>query len=373
MHPEPARRATIRLAALVAGVASLLAAGPIPRAGGTDVEPRLMAVRFDVGPAAGGEADGPLSAAPPAEVAHYASLQVDHAGVTRRLQPVAGPVTASATSGATGLAAELDGLRLGPAAEGFDDALSQAFASPSVGHLARIEADGSAGPAVVDLALPRALGPGDYLLVQEAGGDDRIEIEALGPDGASLGRARVVGPPYRWNSGRQTPEGTDQWASVVAPSDWAVSGTATTLRIRATRAEVKVLLLEPAVDDVAPTAPAVGVEPAVGAEPAVGTATEAAPAIHTVARAEPGPVVPAVSAPADPAAAVPVPVAVDRVAAPTALAMTGVRTEPWVLVGLATGCIFVGYTAVAAFRRPAHRATPGEPSGHAQLDALGFE
>ncbi len=57
----------------------------------------------------------------------------------------------------------------------------------------------------------------------------------------------------------------------------------------------------------------------------------------------------------------------------TALAMTGVATEPWTLVALATGLMFFGYTIVVAFRRPRHRPEPGEAAGHAQLDALGFE
>jgi len=53
--------------------------------------------------------------------------------------------------------------------------------------------------------------------------------------------------------------------------------------------------------------------------------------------------------------------------------MTGVSTDPWVLVTLATGLIFFGYTAVAAFRRQDEESRSGEPSGHAQLDALGFD
>ncbi len=50
-----------------------------------------------------------------------------------------------------------------------------------------------------------------------------------------------------------------------------------------------------------------------------------------------------------------------------------VLREPWILVALITGCIFFGYTTVVAFRRPAHHPRPGEPRGHAQLDALGFD
>jgi hypothetical protein len=55
--------------------------------------------------------------------------------------------------------------------------------------------------------------------------------------------------------------------------------------------------------------------------------------------------------------------------------MTGMPTEPWLLVVLAMGLIFFGYTTFSAFRRPqAERLpVPGEPAGHEQLDALGFD
>lgn len=56
--------------------------------------------------------------------------------------------------------------------------------------------------------------------------------------------------------------------------------------------------------------------------------------------------------------------------APTQLAMTGVPTEPWILVILAMGLIFVGYTAFAAFNGASRS---GEVRGHDQLDFLGFD
>lgn len=56
--------------------------------------------------------------------------------------------------------------------------------------------------------------------------------------------------------------------------------------------------------------------------------------------------------------------------APTQLAMTGIRTEPWILVVLAMGLIFTGYTAYAAF---AGATRNGEVRGHDHLDFLGFD
>ena len=55
---------------------------------------------------------------------------------------------------------------------------------------------------------------------------------------------------------------------------------------------------------------------------------------------------------------------------PTELAMTGVRTEPWILVILALGLILIGYTAYTAFSRPVGRDLL---RGHALLDRLGFD
>lgn len=54
----------------------------------------------------------------------------------------------------------------------------------------------------------------------------------------------------------------------------------------------------------------------------------------------------------------------------TQLALTGLVTEPWVLVIFAMAFIFIGYTAYAAFRQ---NMPTDENSGHDQLDALGFD
>lgn len=59
-------------------------------------------------------------------------------------------------------------------------------------------------------------------------------------------------------------------------------------------------------------------------------------------------------------------------APPPQLAMTGVRTEPWILVIFAMGLIFTGYTAFAAFNG-AVSGRNEEACGHAQLDSLGFD
>lgn len=60
----------------------------------------------------------------------------------------------------------------------------------------------------------------------------------------------------------------------------------------------------------------------------------------------------------------------DDGAIPTQLAMTGVRTEPWIMVILAMGLIFIGYTAVVAYTTS---TAGGRDRGHDQLDSLGFD
>ncbi|MGB5758092.1 MAG: hypothetical protein WBM50_14335, partial [Acidimicrobiales bacterium] len=57
-------------------------------------------------------------------------------------------------------------------------------------------------------------------------------------------------------------------------------------------------------------------------------------------------------------------------AAVTQLALTGMVTEPWVMVIFAMAFIFFGYTIYAAFQPDEDSR---EPSGHDQLDALGFD
>lgn len=54
----------------------------------------------------------------------------------------------------------------------------------------------------------------------------------------------------------------------------------------------------------------------------------------------------------------------------TELALTGMVTEPWVIVIFAMAFIFIGYTAFAAFKE---RSNGDRTKGHDQLDALGFD
>ncbi len=56
----------------------------------------------------------------------------------------------------------------------------------------------------------------------------------------------------------------------------------------------------------------------------------------------------------------------------TELALTGMLTEPWVIVIFAMAFIFIGYTAFVAFKERESRAA-GKSKGHDQLDALGFD
>ncbi|MEL6985815.1 MAG: hypothetical protein AAFO29_25525, partial [Actinomycetota bacterium] len=211
----------------------------------TENEPRLRAVRFELSPVER-DGDGPLTPSGQAEAADYAELQVDHGGVARRLQPLAGSFRAEPSAGQLSLSVEIEGLRIGPAADGFVDTLSQVAASASVGSFVRIDSAGADERAAVDIRFPRPLEPGDYLLVQEAGGDDTIELVGLDAGGSAVGPTMEVGAPYRWNSGRRSTEGDLHWATIVDPSLWIADEEVTGLRLVADQAEVKVLVLEPA-------------------------------------------------------------------------------------------------------------------------------
>ena len=181
------------------------------------------------------------------------------------------------------------------------------------------------------------------------------------------------------DTGQQTGTGDHQWVSVVAvPGEGA---TVDVLRVRSAKAEIKVLILDghTAAGDVSvgdPAATGQVVPVGLGTPPSEHTSTTEtappaelastdpteAPVVETTA---PPPVEPAQQLDDQPA---------EAPARPTELAMTGVTNEPWMLVLIATGLIFFGYTLVAAVRRPA----PGPGSeqrmqGHALLDALGFD
>lgn len=392
---------------------------------GAEDEPRLRAVRFELSPGDRPE-DGPLTASGEAMSTQYAELQVNHGGIARRLRPLAGSFTATPVAAPLGLAVEIEGLRIGPAADGFTDTLGEVVANPSVGTFLRFDTNGVGEPAVVDITLPRPLETGDYLLVQEAGGDDSVELFGLDSGGQTTGPARTVTSPYRWNSGRMTADGERQWASIVDPSAWIGDEPVTGIRIVGAKAEVKVLVLEPATGviplplaDIEIEAPptAIPIPGAAAATTPIPIPSEAAPfpeatdastpadsgepvttedespaavpMVESVPDPAPEPVQEPATEPADGEAAAvaqPAPApAADEILAlpaqtsdveqapPVVLAMTGVSTDPWVLVALATGLIFFGYTTFTAFRRPAHEAGPGESKGHDQLDALGFE
>jgi hypothetical protein len=411
------RRVVAGFAALVAAALPLLVCAPV----GAQSDPvDLVSVHFELTTEAPAAA-GPLSAAPATAPIRYDSVQIEHRGVARRLRPVGGSVTVTRSVGeATAVVAEADGLRIGPSAEGYGAALPGFATSPSLGHFVRIDAAGAEGGVVLDLDLGRPLGPDDYLLVQEAGGDAAIRIESLAGPGGPTGAVTDIGAPYAWNTGHRIEPGQELWATVVPVPLPADGSTASGLRIRTASAELKVLVLGPALAGATAATPA-AVEAGPTSAAATPAAVEAGPTSAaaaaapvevatppTVASSEtpttaPAPApeevevdaetdsgaaaddsTPSVPVPPSDSAPAPVEPLVEAVTAPTparsaaspatALAMTGMPTEPWVLVGLATGMIFFGYTTVAAFRRPSsHRAKEGRVNGHAQLDALGFD
>lgn len=540
-HPGPFRYAgaaglfSVAMAVMIAVLAAsvLVAVGVAMAAEGT----RLTSVQFDLERAPGDGSEGPLSAGSTPTRARYHSAVVADGGAERIVQPLTGSVSVNLSqSAASAVAADLDGLRVGPAAADFGDSLADAISSPSLGRFARIESPGSS--VSLDLRYARPLHQGDYLLVQEMGGDTAIELVALGADGEPIGPARTVGPSYQWNTGHGSSTGVDFWAGVVGAPGLGEGAAIHGIRVTATVAEVKVVAMElgaapslPApvaegatgpptggdpLDDGAATDAAsqppfaaiglgMGVVPAVAVdgagcqqavagggtppepggsatfcfavtntgtvdvtdvsitdrrvglvdavlpraegpevlapgqqaiyyhyatpEPGAGDGSALATARPTTGLAEsevdvqpataetaldlaqpvgespesemaaeqpggdpaatetaaepaqagtPGPTTPPTTTPANDSEASGTDIGPQQSdPAPTALAMTGMPTEPWSIVVLAMGLIFFGYTTVTAFRRPMgagrHRRPAAEPAGHEQLDALGFD
>lgn len=341
-------------------------------------------VQFEIGAPGAESASNPLQAATPGGPADYRSVGVDLAGAPHRFSLLGGPVEAS-VGGATDLvAAQIDGLRIGSSAPGFGEAVIQAMGSTSVHRSIRIGDGVVAAPAWIDLRFSRPLGAGDLVLVQEAGGNDLIELVALDSEGTVLAAPVVVGPIYQRDTGHQTNVDERQWVSVMpVPGNGA---DVDVLRVRSAKADLKVLILDgrSAVGDVSvEAAPADAVVPIGLATPPSEhtTTTEPTPATEpppaelatpepptdppVVETTMPAPVEPAEQSDDQPA---------EAPAQPTELAMTGVANEPWLLVLIATGLIFFGYTLVAAVRHPA--GGPGREErmqGHALLDALGFD
>jgi hypothetical protein len=392
----------------VAAVALLVS---LPVVGATEPETRITSVHFEVGQPE--QADGGLlSAQGTATPARYRSLVVEDRGIELGLEPLGGRVGVTVSQDhVAALAADLDGLRIGSAAPDFANSLAEAASSGDVHGFVRMAAPAGDQTVHLDVTYSRMLGRGDYLLVQDLGGDGVIELRALDSEGATLGTPITVGPTYQWNTGHGVGDSL-AWASAVGVHRFGTGDQpVAVIRASGTDAEFKVIALAPATEasSQAPVGEASLEAPATEAssQAPVGEAssqaevdnhqTEAQPeaaAVLTVdlstdaggeaesaktaasapATADAPPVlanvVPTEVAAADEAAAESAGPTEATIEPVTQLALTGMVTEPWVLVVFAMAFIFIGYTAYAAFRQP---PISDESRGHDQLDALGFD
>ncbi|MEM9566126.1 MAG: hypothetical protein AAGA93_26130, partial [Actinomycetota bacterium] len=244
--PTPVRRTGI---ALLVAVVAVVVVVVVTSTGRADAEPaRIRSVQFDlVAGQAGQDAEaggGPLRPAPTGAGASYVSLQVERSAGPERLRPLTAGVTASTPALDGSLVAELSGLRVGPEDPAFDEAIAEVFTSRSVQDLVRIDTGSLDAPVTIDVRLPRPLGPGDAVLVQDGDGDAVIELAGLAPDGTVVAPSAVGTPPYTWNTGHHTVDGVVQWAAVLDAPAAADGQPVTGLRIRTARAELKVLVLE---------------------------------------------------------------------------------------------------------------------------------
>ena len=324
--------------ALAAAIGMVIApsAGSAEAATTEGHRPRLVSVQFDLST---GDAPsiGPLSPAGVEQPAVYERVRIEHASESRSLRPWDGPFELVVQSADGAVAAEVDGLRTGPGGDGLPAALSQAVSSAAVQRLVRIDGGAGGSPAVIDLRLPHAMSSSDYVLVQEVGGDATIEIEGLDGAGNPVGPATVVAAPYTWNTGHPSLDGPSHWATVI-PAPGADGGVPVEgLRIRSSRAEVKIVVLGPDGAQV----PVAGSEAATAPSPPVPVAVEAGPAATPAPSSSPSPVDDVDTAP--PATVAPAALPTDAGAEPAVIAAPApaidlaVGVMPAVAVG-GSGC-----------------------------------
>jgi hypothetical protein len=378
-----ARRRLLWLAAcLIAGPVLVLMPGAAAELEPTGERAKIQSVRFEFETVAAAEGGAE------ARIARYRSMTVDHDGVALEVRPLAGVVRVSMSqSHAEVMTAELDGNRYGSDHASFGDLVASAATSDSANSNLHI-ATHPDGHASVDLFFPRSLGSDDFVLVQEAGGESVVTLTPIGADGLVTGAAKQVGPNYQWNTGHPALDGQPTWASVLPASAFGpdVAG----VRLSTEAAQIKVLALtarpqqaaQPVQDDEGPSEvstqePAALVvsldeqsvgqsaeQSAEGSDNAEGPLTEATDVANPVV--VPSAVVPQPQPQTQPQTQGPVEAAAPAI---TQLAMTGNLTEPWLVVLLAMGLIFIGYTVYAAYRP----SIDGEATGHDQLDAMGFD
>lgn len=381
------RALAILVACFVAG--PVLVFGPMARAEtadgvAADDRSRIQSVRFEFENVASAETGDAT------RIARYRSMTVAVGGEPVELRPLTGTVRVSMSrDDAEVMTAELNGTRHGAGVEDFGDRVASATTSDSANSNLHITPR-EGGPASVDVFFSRALGASDYLLVQEAGGDSIVTLTPIAGDGTVVGDARQVGPDYQWNTGHPSMDGQPTWASVLPVAAFGSSFEG--FRLSAEAAQVKVLALaiadpEPLVVTVEQPSEAVPNSDSAPVEAAAATGsdhgdnpplTEAQPAVVPPNVVSGPQVVSAPQAVSEPqevsapqGASGPQEASAPVAAAPaiTQLAMTGNLTEPWLVVALAMGIIFIGYTVYAAYRLPARR----DAAGHDQLDQLGFD
>ena len=253
---SPPGRIALAAAAALAGLSLL---GPAASVAAQDDPVELRSVRFELGSQEEGRDD---RSAP----TRYAVVSIDDAGQELGLRPITGTVgVALSAADAQSISADIDGQSIGAAAADYANSLADALASAHLQRFARFDSGSADRRVAVDVTFGRELTPGHYLLIQELGGDGSVEIEALGADGAPTGRSLTVAAPYRWDTGQRI-DGVGQWATVVpTPGAGDAGSPVQGLRLRAARAEIKVVVLEPVPDS--PLAGASAATPDPAADP----------------------------------------------------------------------------------------------------------
>ncbi len=289
-NPVGARRyGRVIVAAVVLAVLTIGWAGPV---GSTDSDTHLKSVQFDLVQQAPTEADSPLGAQGASESAHYRLITISDGGADATLSPLGGTVRLTvAENRLATMAAERNGTQIGHGSEGFVESLADVVSSASAHSFVRVGSYDGGQPTEFNLFYDRPLGAGDYLLVQEVGGDATIEVTPIDGAGTAIGPGRQVGPGYQWNTGHGPISEPTAWASVVAVASLSDGDQpAAGFRVAAADAQLKILALTAPAASPLPPAPALATttpieqtEPVTGGlhpeHAAVGLETKIQPAI----------------------------------------------------------------------------------------------
>lgn len=241
---------------------------PVPIQGEAPTEVSLQSARFDLPTEDAG--------------ARYSSAIVTAGGAEYRLMPMAGSVRVTMVDADTAaVVADIGGTLVHASVDGFADAVADALASPDVSRSVRLGSMPDGRPAIT-VFFDRPLGPGDHLLIQEAGGDGNLTVAPVDGNGEQVGAEVTIGSDgiaHHVDIGQQTADGAAAWSTVVPLARLAPEGgTAAGIRLSGSEVQAKVVPLVAGPDPAPSQAAQIG-DPAAPVYASVGLEAMVQPAI----------------------------------------------------------------------------------------------